>query len=259
MCIAIYKPKGKTIEEKTLKTSWDNNKDGAGYMYNHNGLIIGKKGFMTYQELIQDLSDNKIMKKNKIAKNIEIVIHFRIATHGGIEPGKCHPFPASDNIEKLHSLNWKDNCGIAHNGIVHEYAEKNLSDTQGFIQKVLSSPVILNNLDNDSIKELIKESTIGSKFVIMNKDKVYLFGNWINDKGVFFSNNSYIPYIWKDDKTDLLNWNYENDPLSFWQEDEVKLISHCSYFEDCNECPYMENLDGEKTCIIWRDHLDLDF
>ena len=40
MCIIIEKPKyAKTPSRKVLKNCWDNNPDGAGYMYNAGGKV----------------------------------------------------------------------------------------------------------------------------------------------------------------------------------------------------------------------------
>jgi hypothetical protein len=48
MCIAVYKRVGvKMPSDKILETCFENNSDGAGYMFAHGGKVNIKKGFMT--------------------------------------------------------------------------------------------------------------------------------------------------------------------------------------------------------------------
>jgi glutamine amidotransferase len=194
MCIAIYKPKDKVLSLATLKECYTSNPDGAGFMYAENKKLHIEKGFFSFQSFYD------AFKKHETK---QAVIHFRIKTHGKIDTTNCHPFAVNNAI------------GFVHNGIISGFGDANHSDTIGFNQSILQ-PLVSKwgnlALFQDPIIDLI-EGRIGySKLVfldrhgnhkIMNEHK----GEW--DDGVWYSNNSYKPYVapittydWKDSKYD---------------------------------------------------------
>ena len=193
MCIIIYKPKGKDLSkdlEKNLVNSFENNFDGCGFMYSHNRKVYINKGFMTIEELFSELDKIDMTELN-------MVFHFRYATFGEISPENCHPFPISNKNKNLRSLITECDQGIAHNGVIKfcEIDKSSLSDSQIFIKKYLSK-ISKNELKNPVIHELIEKST-NSKFAIMINDNVYLIGKYIEDKGIFYSNDSYKKYKYR--------------------------------------------------------------
>lgn len=180
MCIAIFKPAGKTIEKDRLAQCFKANPDGAGFMVAKNKELIILKGFFTFDEFWEAYQPYE----NEVA-----AIHFRIRTHGAIDVENCHPFAINKSL------------GFIHNGIISGFGLEKTSDTHHFNQMILKPLVNKygnNILVNPSVKYLI-ESKIGySKFVVLdrhgnhsifNKDK----GNW-NDE-VWYSNYSYKPYV----------------------------------------------------------------
>jgi hypothetical protein len=194
MCIAIYKPEDKVLSLATLKECYTSNPDGAGFMYAENKKLHIEKGFFSFQSFYD------AFKKHE---NKQTVIHFRIKTHGKIDTTNCHPFAVNNAI------------GFVHNGIISGFGDANHSDTIGFNQSILQ-PLVSKwgnlALFQDPIIDLI-EGRIGySKLVfldrhgnhkIMNEHK----GTW--DDGVWYSNDSYKPYVapvttydWKDSKYD---------------------------------------------------------
>jgi len=194
MCIAIYKPEDKVLSLATLKECYTSNPDGAGFMYAENKKLHIEKGFFSFQSFYD------AFKKHETK---QAVIHFRIKTHGKIDTTNCHPFAVNNAI------------GFVHNGIISGFGDANHSDTIGFNQSILQ-PLVSKwgnlALFQDPIIDLI-EGRIGySKLVfldrhgnhkIMNEHK----GEW--DDGVWYSNNSYKPYVapittydWKDSKYD---------------------------------------------------------
>jgi hypothetical protein len=194
MCIAIYKPKDKVLSLATLKECYTSNPDGAGFMYAENKKLHIEKGFFSFQSFYD------AFKKHE---SKQAVIHFRIKTHGKIDTTNCHPFAVNNAI------------GFVHNGIISGFGDANHSDTIGFNQSILQ-PLVSKwgnlALFQDPIIDLI-EGRIGySKLVfldrhgnhkIMNEHK----GTW--DDGVWYSNDSYKPYVapvttydWKDSKYD---------------------------------------------------------
>jgi hypothetical protein len=180
MCIAIYKPEGKVLSQATLKECYDNNPDGAGFMYAEDKKLHIQKGFFSY---------DSFYKAYKQHETKQAVIHFRIKTHGKIDTTNCHPFAVNSSL------------AFVHNGVISGFGDSNHSDTIGFNHGVLQP--LVNKWGNlalfqDPIIDLI-EGRIGySKLIfldrhgnhkIMNEGK----GQW--DDGVWYSNNSYKPYV----------------------------------------------------------------
>jgi hypothetical protein len=196
MCIIVHKPKGETIDLPTLKRCFEANPDGAGYMFlnKENNTVWGNKGFMTWNSLVQSLEDSGFVNKNQLTKKVAITLHFRRATHGGVTPGNCHPFPCDAQTENLKAQYWESDIGVAHNGVIAIPVRKSMSDSQEFIAKVLSQPGIKNNLDDEGVQNVLTMATRGSRLFILKADGSYiLIGDWVEDQGCLFSNLSYQP------------------------------------------------------------------
>lgn len=177
MCIIAIQPLGVKINKQTLKNCWQSNNDGAGLMYIENGKIVVKRELESFDKFMK-------LKKYADSLNTNIVIHFRIATSGGINERNIHPFKINNDLY------------FCHNGILDIEVPVNspINDTQIFnncFMKGLPSEFQYN----DSIMRLI-EFTIGerNKFVffdslgnfhILNENK----GIW--DGGAWYSNGSY--------------------------------------------------------------------
>ena len=176
MCIAIMKSENKKISKATLQRCYESNPDGAGFMFAANKELTVKKGYFTFKEFY---------KEYKPHENKQVLLHFRIKTHGPIDKNNCHPFLVNSGL------------GFIHNGIISGYGDNKQSDTIDFNKSILQKIVSKHGnmgLFDDPMVELI-ENVIGySKLVfldrhgnyrIMNEDK----GHWNN--GVWYSNNSY--------------------------------------------------------------------
>lgn len=227
MCIIAIQPLGVKIKESTLKNCWDANKDGAGIMYVENGKIIVNKEMHSFSEFMK-------LKKHADKVNSNIIMHFRIATSGGINDRNCHPFKINNDLY------------FCHNGIldIDVPLNSNINDTQIFNNSFMKG--LPNNfVQNDSIMNLI-EYTIGNrnKFVFMDSSgQFYILnenaGTW--DNGAWYSNNSYknSPYQYnsgtKWHKAKKYSYPYELD-----NEDE---LMQC---ESCNEIHFKDDMTHES-------------
>tara|TARA_R110002020_G_scaffold32697_8_gene100273 strand:+ start:724 stop:1461 length:738 start_codon:yes stop_codon:yes gene_type:complete len=177
MCIAILKPDGETIKKDRLKTCFDNNDDGAGYMFVKNGKLLFVKGFFTFKNFWNSYVKNVVKNGNPIS-----AIHFRITTHGKTNAENCHPFKISDDV------------GFIHNGIINFVkADKKKSDTSMFNEHILKR-LPSDFIRNGAICDLIEESIGTSKLVFLNRKGEYLISNeelgkWRDN--VWYSNDSY--------------------------------------------------------------------
>ena len=178
MCIAILNKKEATLKRELLKNCWDNNGDGAGLLY-----IDNKKQMKTFKELKSfEVFYQEYSRVKKSYGKRNIVIHFRISTHGKIDETNCHPFLVNDNL------------GFVHNGMIYDVpTSKDYSDTYMFNETILKN--FTEGFEyNEIILDMI-ESFIGSnKLVFLNSNNDFAIvnekaGHWAN--GCWFSNGSY--------------------------------------------------------------------
>lgn len=197
MCIIIYKPKGSDmVGKKTLRTCFENNPHGAGYMLSDGGLVRWEKGFMDFDSLMESL------KKEGNLKDRNVVIHFRITTQGGVQKGLCHPFPVCGSFASMRELEGYAEHAVAHNGIIPSCSSsmaKDHNDTMEWVRR-FADPIMglcPRWRDDEIAHRLLEDVSEGNKFAIMDGDgSVTLIGRFIYDKArkCWFSNDSYIPY-----------------------------------------------------------------
>lgn len=194
MCIIVHKPKGRTVDKATLERCFKANPDGAGYMFIEDGRVWGNKGFMNIDELLESLEESGLMRGNGLVKDRAITLHFRRATHGGVNRGNCHPFPVTDKVSLLKTRYWEADIGIVHNGIISIECRKGMSDSQEFVANVLATPAVSENLDDGGVQMAIALATKGSRLFILRADGTYIrTGDWVEEKGILYSNLSYMP------------------------------------------------------------------
>ena len=178
MCIIVYKPNDKVINRRTLKSCYESNPDGCGFMYSSNNELKISKGYFGFRSFYR-----AFRKAERANPESDFVMHFRIATSGKTDIINCHPFWVNKGL------------GFAHNGVLSKLGNTVFSDTHCFTYEVLSK---LPNkfLTITSISELLEDYAVasGSKFAFMdNKGDVTIFnskaGVW--EKGIWFSNSSY--------------------------------------------------------------------
>lgn len=169
-------------DKSILKNCWNNNPDGAGYMYRTGKGVIGSKGYMKQKALISALA-----VKERLFNGSDLVIHFRWATHGLRDHTATHPFPLSTDTKDLTKSSWKGEAGLAHNGIIANYGTKDLSDTQDFIFSDLGH---FNSLaDRPEVLKYLESK--GGRYALMTSRKTYLIGSFLQDDGVYYSNSDY--------------------------------------------------------------------
>lgn len=192
MCIIAYKPLNVAFpEENILKNCFENNDDGAGFMYTFEGAVHIKKGYETFEKFMEALNKARALTGDKVP----YVMHFRIATQG-YEKTMTHPFPLSANMNNLKHLRCKCSIGVAHNGILSLTSDgaKDYSDTMKFITDYLSD--IIQGYDwhkNKRTKRLIERLIDGSRLAILDsQNHCELMGKgWEEDKGIYYSNHSW--------------------------------------------------------------------
>lgn len=275
MCVIVVKPKGKELpSENTLKACWRTNPDGAGFMYNNeSGTVTICKGFMNFADFYSALEKvNNVQKKG-------VVMHFRIATSGLVDPGNCHPYPISSDEEALRSTFIDTTIGVAHNGIIATFngQSKTLNDTQMYIKNVLSDVYRNNKLfyKDDSIMKLI-ELSIGSKMAFLTgRGDIYTIGDFKHtdtDDCLYSNLNHKVDYVYFGNNGKLFDDYGYNDfffdefyeeevdkkSLTWLSDDEEIFGSEGVYYND-NDFDYAYNKYGEIYQMYKKDRDIISF
>lgn len=266
MCVIAYKPNNIAFPSKSiLENCFTNNNDGAGFMYAFKGNVYIKKGFSTF-----DAFYNALEKARKLTGDkIPYVMHFRIATQG-YEKTMTHPFPLSSKMANLYKLHNTCNIGIAHNGILKLTSDgsKEYSDTMKFITEYLS--LIIRNFswyNDDRIKLLIERLIVGSRLAILDKKgHCELLGQgWLEDNGIFYSNNSYsykkYSYLDAWDWGDYYHGAFYNNKKNDKKTSKKAWDPYYKYYNEKsglyefpeNCCPFMVDDDG-SYCSLCRHY-----
>jgi hypothetical protein len=241
MCVIAIKGRGAEFNWGTLRECWNANPDGAGFAYHRDGRVHISKGFMHFRDF------KRAVKAARIKKDTEALLHFRIATHGGVTPNNCHPFPLSQNVHELEALDVITDVAIAHNGIVPGMAESSqLSDTMLFIRDYLA-PLGAAHVTDTLLHDIIGQAA-SSKLAIMSATGISTIGEFEESEGWRYSNDSYLPN----------KIHYTTTKYAAFNE-----LDHIDYgrFSENYDSPY--DIPAEGTTNNWCDTcggtIDLDY
>lgn len=215
MCIIAIKSRGIDLpSEEVLQNMWKANKDGAGFMYPKNGAVHIKKGFMKYEDFREEL--NKLEAECGL-KDLPLIMHFRITTHGGTKPENTHPFPVTDSVGMLKKLNSTAKIGMAHNGIINIYPREGISDTMEYDISQLAplSRAMPTFYKDANIMKMISNAIGSSKMAFMDgQGKIYTIGSFVEEGGMRYSNRSFETPKY----TRHFPYAYSSDDWESWKE-----------------------------------------
>jgi len=195
MCvIAVSKRGAKQPNVEQLRNMFENNPDGAGYMYARDGVVVIHKGFMDFDDYYRTILEERF------TKNDPVVYHFRISTQAGVNPQMTHPFPLTSNRELCEELDVECGIGIAHNGIILMTSDKKqtrFSDTAIFITDYMTKLIRTEDDMTDPATLTMIDYLTNSKWALMDglTGDVVTVGKFINDGGILFSNKTYKPWV----------------------------------------------------------------
>jgi hypothetical protein len=178
MCIAILNTKNVTLKKELLNNCWENNGDGAGLLYMLNGKMQVFKEMKSFDKFY-----NEYIRVRKEIQKQNIVLHFRISTHGKVNKTNCHPFLVHEEL------------GFVHNGMIYNVpTHTEYSDTHQFNELILKK--MTNGFEYDEhILDMIEGYIgVGSKLIFLNANDDFAIvnskaGHW--NMGCWFSNSSY--------------------------------------------------------------------
>lgn len=205
MCLIVAKPKGvKMPKRKRIRDWFESHPDGFGLAFQHNGSVRILKGALTIEEAFEILDKMVYYLGSKSPREVDVIMHFRVATAGVITPANCHPFPITAEQEKLGSLDLLSENALAHNGMITGYGYTTYTykggvfgyteptgtktDTQKFIEDYLVA--LGKHLWLPAVQALIEKCT-SSKFAILSNIGIVYIGQFIEENGLKFSNIGY--------------------------------------------------------------------
>ena len=268
MCVIVYKPAGQPMPGmSTLSACWAANRDGAGFMRPEGGSVRIRKGFMEWDDFAETL-EAEIASCD--AEALPFALHFRIATHGAVKPGCCHPFPVCCSASQMRRIEQTAAIGFMHNGVLTGLPTSDaVSDSMSFAKRVLSP---LDRLSGDllgdaDMRKVIGASTQGSRFLLMDgTGDVRIFGRWIADDGVMFSNDNWRRRVYEPAaphgyaKQMMLFDAYEafggitRDPAFYGL---YPPCGECDFMDECAEslpyCPDAEAAEAMASAA-WQSH-----
>lgn len=218
MCIAVLKPRGiDMLTKEQMEICWENNPDGAGFAYNDGEKVYAHKGFMKFDDFYKKLME---VAGNIDLKEHDVLLHFRIATHGGINQECTHPFPVTNNIEEMKYLNFTCPVAFAHNGILTGYGstKDGYSDTMEYNAKVISQ--IKHLKEQDKLIDALAYDN-NSRFVLLFKDYYILGGDWVEKDGVAYSNTTYQKRVYVP-VAKYYDYNYLYDDYDYYGSKKTK-------------------------------------
>ena len=193
MCIICVSKSGvRQPGETTIRAMFLRNPHGAGYMVARGGRVQIHKGFMDLDDYL------RAIRTEHFTANDSVVYHFRISTQAGVNPEMTHPFPLSNQPWHMCRLDLRCRIGVAHNGIIRLTSDPDndqYSDTAIFITQYLSRLIRsrADLRDQHLLDEIFQIAQ--SKFAIMDgSGYVATVGEFVNDRGLLFSNASYLPW-----------------------------------------------------------------
>ena len=180
MCVICIKHRGvqfPTIE--TVEQMCDTNPHGFSL------VIRGKSGKpRIYKTLKQSefLALYRNILKEYDYQDTTMFIHARIKTHGTMRIENCHGWRANGIV-------------FAHNGILSIKNRGDMTDSETFFRDIF---IPAYQVGRWKAAELTIKAVIGtSKFVFMESNgDLKHYGNYINDNGLLYSNDSYKPRVY---------------------------------------------------------------
>lgn len=220
MCVIMVKPSGINMPTDTLiNDMWDTNDDGAGFMYALKNKVYIEKGFMRKIDFTNAIAgmEKRVKKWGVNPKDLTVIMHFRITTHGGTNQGNTHPFPISSKNSELKKLNGKFDMAMAHNGIINSVtATADISDTMQYIRDILHPLYLADKdfLEKDSLVQLIENTMGGSRLAFLKGDGTYYtIGHWERSKeheGLLFSNLNFEKWAYSYGAYGYTGWGYDS-------------------------------------------------
>jgi len=196
MCVIAVSPIGEKLSEEVFRQMWEANDDGFGMMFRTRDGVGIVKGIMDPDEAWEHYAS--------LPKGVPHVVHFRLATHGGVRPELTHPFIV-DERSPLYLQGVVHAPTLVHNGVwsLHEHKRK-LVDLTGPVSdsRVLAAYIGARARTRHALEEVIREERplieMAGRVAIVDPERwrIYLLGNWTKEGNFLLSNTHFRARKW---------------------------------------------------------------
>ena len=167
MCVIIYKPKGIEMPGKEILAKINRlNHDGYGFVSTRHSFKT-----MYYGKFLNHLQ--------RVNIDEDCIMHFRFATHGCKCRDNCHPFS-------------EDGVYFAHNGILPITPAAGRTDSETVFRRIVYPAIARYGYHSSDVDNIINSIIGWSKFALMHKGEVRLFGEYKTIGGIYYSNLRWI-------------------------------------------------------------------
>ncbi|HPT61790.1 MAG TPA: hypothetical protein PLN81_09375 [Bacillota bacterium] len=191
MCVLAVAAERKLTAEE-VRNCFAANGDGAGVAWSRNGKNHFRKGFMDLGSFLAFYEQLEVLPH---------IVHFRVATSGGVRRELTHPFIVS--LASPLVLEWSgEEPLLAHNGVVADWQNTFLNFVPEIIRELrrrkqgralppgpwsdTRAAAVMVALAGDAVLPLL-----GGKWALLDSGKVQLYGDFVQERGVYFSNMTY--------------------------------------------------------------------
>jgi predicted glutamine amidotransferase len=190
MCVIAVSPVGKKVAREVFERMWRSNDDGFGMMYRTREGVAVVKGILNEEEAWETYS--------QLPEGVPHVLHFRLATHGGVKPELTHPFVVSED-SPLVQAGVSERPVLAHNGVwsLHALKQKEVR-LEGPVSDTRVLAAWLGRMAKDRpIGEVLAkhyyEVLSAGRVVVVDPAtwKLHLVGHWVREGNLLFSNHSF--------------------------------------------------------------------
>lgn len=262
MCVAIAKPIGAELPSREiLKICFRNNPDGAGFAFNRDGKNYIHKGYFTFGDFWRAFTSCNIKKEEGA------LIHFRVATHGGVSKGTCHPFCVCDDFETMRMPHASYTGDVMiHNGMLNfPITEQQVSDSM-IMSKTLFSMDRHEGHNSFFIEmALINNDTsrMNRVAVLSTNGVIELYGHkepWEKVEGCFYSNKSYQMGFSRGTVYTYVNNDKQNEKYNYNEEECVSnKINLCCDRKDSKNCDEIATINVYYTDDYYESFCDKCF
>ena len=234
MCVIICIDDGNFPSKKTLKSAEDMNSHGGSIAW------LNKDGTKSYKKGIKAKEITKIINTKLIPKGVNTaIIHFRIASVGGVKKDLNHPFEISSSVTlNMENMNTQKDL-LFHNGTWTEYTDV-LVDYLRTSKKYNTIPrgnysdsrIMAYLAHKMGVKKMARKVTGWNKIAVLTSKGIVKYGEgWCKYKGNACSNNYFIPAkpinAWESGFPSMVGGYQDNfqvskkDPLGYLNADEL--------------------------------------
>lgn len=226
-------------ERKMTKEEFENcddmNGDGIGFAFNKGGKQYYSKGFMDFESAWEFYE--------KVPENKAHIVHFRMGTAGGNVPELTHPFICTET-SPLHLDGVTEEPLLFHNGMISNWKKEAKIErilVHSYMSDTRMLAILTGKYGVENFKSLFKP--MDGKFIIFKDGKAKLYGDFIYETGIYFSNSHY-KYSMKKYKSYTAQSYWEND---FNNDYYARYSSAGRYYDYYDEFDYARKKDNTKS------------